>query len=475
MTPTVFICLMIVAVALLTFMTLKLKMHPVMTLFIISAFLGIALGDSLLETMQKINEYFGSTLSGIGITIIFGAIIAMGIQDTGAATRITNFFIKLFKGKRLELAPSLSAFVMSLSVFGDITMVLTSPIAAILALRKKINMVIMAPYINLGLTLTHGLIPPTPGILAVAILMGADIGQVILWGFVISLVSFVLTYILTRPILAKGEFIPPNPEFTEGYKPAPKGASLNELYIKEDNIPSTFLSFMPLIIPLILISIGSFANMIFEEDSTAYTILASIGDKTFALFIGVILVALLIMKRKQKVLTNAKKHEFEVANNASGLEISMNNWVVRALKIAIIPLIITGMGGAMGGILRESPVIDEIGDSIISMNFPTLLIPFALAAILMAVTGSMTIAAMTAAALVYPMLGALGLSPVVATLAVGSGSMVFWHVNNSGFWMMTSLFNFNTKQGLKYFTTINGLGGIMAFAVLCIIAVLGWA
>ncbi len=92
MTPTVFICLMIVAVALLTFMTLKLKMHPVMTLFIISAFLGIALGDSLLETMQKINEYFGSTLSGIGITIIFGAIIAMGIQDTGAATRITNFF-----------------------------------------------------------------------------------------------------------------------------------------------------------------------------------------------------------------------------------------------------------------------------------------------------------------------------------------------------------------------------------------------
>lgn len=232
---------------------------------------------------------------------------------------------------------------------------------------------------------------------------------------------------------------------------------------------------MPLIIPLILISIGSFANMIFEEGSTAYTVLASIGDKTFALFVGVILVALLVMKRKQKVLNNAQKHEFEVPNNASALEISMNNWVVRALKIAIIPLIITGMGGAMGGILRESPVIDEIGDSIISMNFPTLLIPFALAAILMAVTGSMTIAAMTAAALVYPMLGALGLSPVVATLAVGAGSMVFWHVNNSGFWMMTSLFNFNTRQGLKYFTTINGLGGIVAFAVLCIIAFLGWA
>lgn len=474
MTPTIFIILLVIAVALLIFMTLKLKMQPVITLFIISIFLGLALGDSLLDTMEKINEYFGSTLSGIGITIIFGAIIAMGIQDTGAATQITNFFIKLFKGKKLELAPSLSAFVMSFSVFGDITTVLTAPISAIIALRKKINMTVMAPYVNLGLTMTHGLVPPTPGILAVAILLGADIGQVIIWGVVISLISFGLTYVLSKPILANGEYIPPNPEFTEGYQPAPPNATVKELCIEEDNTPSTFWSFMPLLVPLILISIGSFANIFFEEGSKIYTILASIGDKTFALFVGVILVALLVSKRKQKVLNNAQKHEFELSDNATSLEISLNNWVVRAMKIAITPLIITGMGGAMGGILQESPVIDEIGETIIGLNFPTLLIPFILSAILMGVTGSMVIAAMTAAALVSPLLGVLGISPVVATLAVGAGSMVFWHVNNSGFWMMTSLFNFNTKQGLKYLTTINGLGGIIAFAVLCIVFAFGW-
>ncbi|KQY94512.1 hypothetical protein ASD24_02865 [Paenibacillus sp. Root52] len=474
MTPTIFIIILIAAVIMLTFGTLKLKIHPVIALFLTSIFLGLCFGNSLLETLAKINEFFGSTLSGVAITIIFGAVIAIGIQDTGASTSIANFFIKLFKGKRLELAPSLTSFMVALSVFGDIAMVLTAPISSILAKRKKINMAKIAPYVNLGLTLPHGLLPPHPGILAVALLLGADLGKVILWGTIICVASFVITYMLTIKKMSKVEFIEPLPEFSKEIETVQENATIKELYIKEDNTPSTWTSFMPLIVPVVLISAGSFGKMIFEEGSYAYAVLSTVGDKVFALFVGVILMMFLILGRKPKVIKVAKKNE-PISENSSILEISTNNWLTRALKIAIMPLIVTGMGGAMGGMLRENPVIDELGMMVAGTDFPKLLIPFILSAILMAVCGSMTIASMTAAALVAPMLGILGISPVAATLAVGAGSMVFWHVNNSGFWIMTSLYNFNTKQGLKYFTTINGLGGIVAFAILCILSILGWA
>ena len=163
----------------------------------------------------------------------------------------------------------------------------------------------------------------------------------------------------------------------------------------------------------------------------------------------------------------------KVSEKSSWFEIVMNNWVGRALNIAISALLITAMGGAMGGILRENEAIQTIGNAIAATNFPAILVPFLLAAILMTVCGSMTTASMTAAGLMAALVPVLGMSPVVAALAIGAGSMVGWHVNNSGFWIFTSLYGFDTKQGLKYFTTTNALGGIVAFAVLAVLTMVG--
>ena len=162
-----------------------------------------------------------------------------------------------------------------------------------------------------------------------------------------------------------------------------------------------------------------------------------------------------------------------LTEKSSWFEIVMNNWVGRALQIAIGALLITAMGGAMGGILRENEAIATIGGMIAESSFPAVLVPFLMAAILMTVCGSMTTAAMTAAGLMGGLMTVLGLDPVLTTLAIGAGSMVGWHVNNSGFWIFTSLYGFDTKQGLKYFTTTNALGGIVAFIVLVILTL--WA
>ena len=172
MSPLHFVIMLIVAIIILTVLTLKFKMHPVMVLFLTATFCGLASGKTLVDTFAAITKYFGSTLGSIGVMIIFGAVIASGINDTGAATSMVNFFIKKFKGKCLELAPSLTGFIMSIPVFGDIAIILNAPISAILAKRKKLGMQQVAPFVNLGLTLTHGLVPPTPGILAIALMFG---------------------------------------------------------------------------------------------------------------------------------------------------------------------------------------------------------------------------------------------------------------------------------------------------------------
>ena len=429
MSPLHFVIMLIVAIIILTVLTLKFKMHPVMVLFLTATFCGLASGKTLVDTFAAITKYFGSTLGSIGVMIIFGAVIASGINDTGAATSMVNFFIKKFKGKCLELAPSLTGFIM----------------------------------------------PPTPGILAVSILLGADIGTVIIIGLICSVISFVVCYLGLRPVYAKGEYVAPLPQYTEGIEAVEDTNDVNALLIKEDNTPSAGASFLPLLLPAVMIAIGSIGKLFTAEGSAAYNFFNTFGNTVLALFMGIIAVGCLICGRKDKVVkkANADGTGCKLTEKSSWFEIVMNNWVGRALQIAIGALLITAMGGAMGGILRENEAIATIGGMIAESSFPAVLVPFIMAAILMTVCGSMTTAAMTAAGLMGGLMTVLGLDPVLATLAIGAGSMVGWHVNNSGFWIFTSLYGFDTKQGLKYFTTTNALGGIVAFIVLVIIHAVG--
>ena len=475
MSAGVFILILVVAIAALVLMIVKAKMHPVLALFIAALGTGIALGYGVTGSVDYISNGFGGTLGSVGITIILGAIISMAIEDTGAAKVIANFFIKLFRGKRMELAPALTAFIMSIPVFGDITMVLTAPIASMLSKRKHISMSTMASFTGLGLFLTHGLVPPTPGILAVSILLGADIGTVIIIGLICSVISFVVCYLGLRPVYAKGEYVAPLPQYTEGIEAVEDTNDVNALLIKEDNTPSAGASFLPLLLPAVMIAIGSIGKLFTEEGSSAYNFFNTFGNTVLALFVGIIAVGCLIFGRKDKVVkkANADGTGCKLTEKSSWFEIVMNNWVGRALQIAIGALLITAMGGAMGGILRENEAIATIGGMIAESSFPAVLVPFIMAAILMTVCGSMTTAAMTAAGLMGGLMTVLGLDPVLTTLAIGAGSMVGWHVNNSGFWIFTSLYGFDTKQGLKYFTTTNALGGIVAFIVLVIIHAVG--
>lgn len=226
-----FLVVLAAAILILMLLILKLKVHPVMALFTAALLTGIVLNYGVSGTADMIGSGFGGTLGSVGITIILGAIISMAIEDTGAAKSIANFFIKLFRGKNMELAPSLTAFIMSIPVFGDITMVLTAPIASMLSKRKHISMSTMASFTGLGLFLTHGLVPPTPGILAIALMFEADLGLTIVWGIVISLIGFFGTWLLLRKWTEK-EWIEPKPEMVKGLSET-TGNSIDDILIKD--------------------------------------------------------------------------------------------------------------------------------------------------------------------------------------------------------------------------------------------------
>lgn len=465
-----FLLILVTAILLLMLMIIKLKVHPVMALFPVALLTGIALGYGVPGTADAISNGFGATLSGVGITIILGAIISMAIEDTGAAKSIANFFIKLFRGKNMELAPALTAFIMSIPVFGDITMVLTAPIASMLSKRKKISMSTMAAFTGLGLFLTHGLVPPTPGILAIAVMFKSDLGMTIFWGLIISMIAFFGTWLILKRWTAK-EWIDPRPEMIKGLAETDSDR-VDDILIREKNMPGIFASFLPLLLPVFLITLDSFAKMYLPEGNPARMVMGIIGHKVIALFIGV-LYSLWLGYKQRKYVANYYKENFQDEANSPITEIMVNKWVVRGLVVCLAPLLITAMGGAFGSILKESPALTPLSEAIGNSPIPGILIPWAVAVIMMTAVGSMTTAGMTAAGIVLPMLPALGITPLAAVLSIGAGTLMFNHVNNSGFWVMGQFFHLDTKQSLKYVTVPCVVASIIAEIVVVILSTVG--
>lgn len=464
-----FLLVTLLAVAILIFAIIKLKMHPVLAIFITALICGVGYGYGVSQTVSMITGGFGGTMTGAGCTIIFGAIIAMGVRDSGAVKSMVNACVTGFKGKCLELATGLAGFLMSIPVFGDITGVLMTPIVSILGKRSKRSMSTMAGFSALGTNLTHCMVPPTPGALAMVLLLGADLGSSIVWGTIICLAAYLITWALTHKWVDK-EFIEPRADFVGDIQPVDSN-DYHDLLIKEDNLPNIFLALVPIFVPVLLIAGASFAGMVLPEESTVLAVLKTVGSRDLAMFIGVLLMFLLAVKYKTQVIAN---HEANTGKKTTTLtETIFGSWTVEALQAALMPLMITAMGGGFSSVIKGNPAISALGDMLGSINFPSVIFPFAIAALLMAAVGSRTTAGMTAAAICAPMMAQLGLSPLATFLLCGAGTMCFSHVNDSGFWIGVSFFNISVKQNFKYCTLLGTIAGIVLLVLISALVMVG--
>lgn len=436
------IVLLILAVAFIVVSTTKFKLHPFLALIFAAIGFGLLSGMPFAEIVNSVNSGFGDIVGHIGLVIVIGCIIGTFLEESGGAYVMAQGIVRLAGKKRVPLAMLIVGCFISIPVYADSGFVILSPLNKAITKKAGVSLACTAIALSLGLTITHCLVPPTPGPVAATAILGADLGLVILIGLIVSVFVAAESYFfVTR--YASRTYIDPDPD--------------GEITVEEDDDkdkPSALRSFLPVVVPLVLIvfkSISDFPGAPFGE-GVAASVLRFIGEPVVALIIGMILSFFLPKKFDRELL-------------------STTGWVGKSLTSAAVIIMITAAGGSFGMILRNSGIADILGESLAGANVGIWL-PFIIAAALKSAQGSSTVAIVTTASLIAPMMEALGfVSPVgkaLAVMSLCSGAMVMSHVNDSFFWVVSQLSGMNVKTGCKLHGIGTLLGGLTAMLVVWI-------
>jgi GntP family gluconate:H+ symporter len=296
-----------------------------------------------------------------------------------------------------------------------------------------------------SLQLTHAIVPPTPGPLAAAALVGADIGRTIIFGGFACLVGSVAGWIWGQYIVGPRLKTQPSDEFAGENFLDDSGKS---------ELPGAISSYAPILVPILLISAQSVSRLFLPEDHMIRTGLAYVGWPVVALSVGVWL-----------SFRNIRTDEHRKAAKSS--------WVEEALRVSAMILVVTGLGGSLSEILKATPAVEYISGFFATYGLPSILLPFVIGIIGNMITGSTTVGVITAGSLVAPMLGTLALSPEAAMLAGASGSVIIKYVNSSYFWVCTSLSRMPVNEAIVGYGGATLVGGLASFAAVCVMWAIG--
>lgn len=432
--------LIILSVVAMVIAISKFNLHPFIVLTVVAIAVGLLWGIEPTQVITTVKEGFGSILTSIGIVILCGTIIGTILEKTGAALTIANFILKIVGKKNSVVAMGAMGYVTGIPVFCDSGFVVLSPISRALASQSNTSLAIMATALSGGLYATHCLVPPTPGPIAMAGTLDADLGLTILVGLCVSIPATAVAIIYAKKVSSKIQ-IPANSEYT-----------LEELEAKYGQLPGVLHSFSPILLPIVLIalaSVASFPSYPFGQGAV-YQAVEFIGNPVVALILGVFLAMSLIPKSEKE---NTLK------------------WVTQGVTDSAAILAITGAGGSFGAILKLLPIADATTGLLHSGL--GVLIPFTIAMILKLAMGASTVAMITTAGMMAPLMETMGfvspLARVFIVLAIGAGSMVASHANDSYFWVVSQFSDMKTSEAYKCQT---GMTAVMGFTVIIILFVL---
>ena len=377
---------------LLLFLIAKWKWHVFFALLIPILLFGVLPGIQRNNFIDAFETGFGNTLGSIGVVIVLGSIIAEALKHTGAIQVITRSMVKLIGSNRMPLALTMTGFIIGVAIFSDVAYVILNPLVHSAAKTMGVGIAVMSTGLVGALQLTHAIVPPTPGPLAAAALLGADIGKTIIFGSIACLFGSMSCW-------AWGVYVA-GPRIKTQASDDFDGRNFDNA---EEDLPSTLSSYTPIIIPIVLIGTQSVVSLLFDEGHILRIIFSYLGWPVIALSIGVWL-----------AYRNIKSEDAK--------DKAKDEWVEAALRTSAMILVVTGLGGSLSAILRGTPAVDYIAMLFTEYGLPTIMLPFLIGIIGNMITGSTTVGVITAASLVAPMLGGLGLSPEAAMLAGASGS-----------------------------------------------------
>ena len=430
-------------VALLFLLITRFSWHVFIALLVPIVLFALIPGLDRQAFIDAFEQGFGRTIQGIAVVIVLGSILGATLKHTGGIERITESMIRWVGKSRMPLALTLSGFIIGLAIFSDVGYVILNPLVHSAALNSGLNMSVMATGLVGAMQLTHAMVPPTPGPLAAVALVGADIGKVILYGGLVTLVASLAGWLYAR-IVGPHIDSPPSREFV--------GQSFTEQG-RESELPSTWRSYAPILIPLALIAGQSVATFALPPEHVINAALLYLGWPVVALGIGILLAYRNTSATQAKDRTGA--------------------WIEEALRTSAMIIMVTGLGGALSQILRETPAVDAIADAVASTGVPSIFLPFVLGVAGNMITGSTTVGVITAASIAAPMMDTLGLSPEATMLAGAAGSMIIKYVNSSYFWVCTSLSRMSLKSALLSYGGVTLVNGVAAMGMVYVLWAVG--
>ncbi|HYF69177.1 MAG TPA: gluconate:H+ symporter [Ohtaekwangia sp.] len=424
-------------IVLLILLITKFKVNAFLAFLIISILAGLLLGIDANQITKSIERGIGDMLGSLVIVVVFGAMLGKLAADSGAAQRIASGMMNLFGPKYIQWALVVTGFIIGIPLFYNVGFVLVVPLIFSVAYKYKFPVVYIGLPMLAALSVTHGFLPPHPSPTALVTQFDADLGKTLLYGIVIAIPTVIIAGPLFSRTLKK---MNPTPLDTFTAEPKP-----------ENELPGLGISIFSALLPVILLTGTSVINGSLTGNGILTTTLLFLSDPSIVMIISLIFAT------------------FTLGINMNmGMKKVMNIYAEAVKDISML-LLIMGGAGALKQILIDSGVSAEVGLMLTGLDVHPLFLGWVIACIIRVCVGSATVAGLTAAGIIAPLVMATGVDPNLMVLAVGAGSLMFSHVNDAGFWLFKEYFNLSIKDTMKSWSvmeTIVGIVGLIGVLIL---------
>lgn len=427
------ILILIASILLLLFLITVLKFNAFISLLLASFFVGIVKLMPFGTIVNSIQNGIGSTLGSLVLILAFGVMLGSLLSESGAAQRISTVLINSFGVKHIKWAVLVTGFAVGIAMFYNAGFVILIPMVFAIATNTKQPFIYLGITMTSALSITHGFLPPHPGPTAIAVIFNADIGKTLLYGILVAIPALFAAGIIFPEFIKK---IVANP---------PKGLFESKTF-SEEQMPSFLTSFMIALTPVILMGIGTLSAFFLPENSDLRITLEFIGNPTSSMLITVLLgIVFLGIKRGQKMVDIMDKFNSSMSS------------------VTMIILII-GAGGAFKQLLIDSGIGSDLATFFDGSTLSPLFLGWLIATIIRIALGSATVAGLTAAGIVQPLVMSSGVSPELMVLSIGAGSLMCSHVNDTGFWMFKEYFGISIKDTFRSWTAMETIVGTVGLA-----------
>ena len=433
------LAIVLIGILLLVLLIGYFKINAFISFIVVSIGIGLAMGMEIQTLTKSIQAGIGNTLGFLVIILGFGAMLGKLVADSGAAQRITDSLISRFGIKYVQIALVLTGFIVGIPMFYSVGFVIMVPLVFTVAATTRLPLLYVGLPMLASLSVTHGYLPPHPAPSALVVTFGADLGKTLLYGILIAIPAI----ILGGPVFA---------QTLKKYNPKPLKAFYNQKVLTDDEMPSLSASILTALLPVILLACTALLKQFIAAESILGKAVLFLGDPVIAMLLTVLVAMYVLGIKRGKTIKE------------------VSETLIDSIKSIAMILLIIGGAGALKEVLIESGVSNYIAEILITIDISPLILAWGIAAIIRVCVGSATVAGLTSAGIILPLVQQTGVDPNLMVLATGAGSLMFSHVNDAGFWMFKEYFNLSVIETIKTWSimetivSVTGLLGVLSIS-----------